>query len=176
MRLLENAAPCHFAHCFADKHTKSGYPHITSEKGCQCLALCGQQYRTSHSEHLKRVTTILLKPPPPNCGRMPKKTDWRELAFAVAEEGGNELLDSRKSARVTKTNTSTYTICTDPTKHTMKYQLLRCQSEVCKHACSQVSCGWRGKVLTCSVTRKMAVYETGNYFSEVRSPRKAGLT
>ncbi|KAF1794109.1 hypothetical protein GQ600_9064 [Phytophthora cactorum] len=46
----------------------------------------------------------------------------------------------------------------------MMYQLLKRKSEVCKDVYPELSCGWRGKVLTCSVTRKMAVYETDNHF------------
>ncbi|GMF32225.1 unnamed protein product [Phytophthora lilii] len=107
---------------------------------------------------------------------MPKRIDWRELAFALTEEDGNELLDSKHAARVTKANSNTCTICADPTKHSMKYQLLRCKSANCKNAGSGATCGWRGKVLTCTLTRKMALYETGTKFSTVISPRRAGLT
>ncbi|KAF1772791.1 hypothetical protein GQ600_19885 [Phytophthora cactorum] len=51
----------------------------------------------------------------------------------------------------------------------MKYQLLKCKSEVCKDAYPELSCGWSRKVLTCSVTRKMAICDI---LSEAGSTRQ----
>ncbi|GMF54973.1 unnamed protein product [Phytophthora fragariaefolia] len=50
---------------------------------------------------------------------MPMKIDWRQLAFAVDEDSGNGLIDSRKTARVVKVNTSACSVCTNHDRHTM---------------------------------------------------------
>ncbi|KAJ8578762.1 hypothetical protein ON010_g438 [Phytophthora cinnamomi] len=117
------------------------------------------------------VILVNLRPPSPLiCGPHAEEDRLEIYSVALPEADGNAVLDARRSARVTKTDTSACSICSDPTMHTMKYQLLQCKSRACKDASNQPSCGWWGKVLTCSLTR------TGDHFSKVGSPRKAGLT
>ncbi|GMF15117.1 unnamed protein product [Phytophthora fragariaefolia] len=99
-----------------------------------------------------------------------EKIDWRELAFTVDEDSGNGLIDSKKTARVVKANTSAYSVCTNHARHTMTYQLLQCKSQACRDACPPITCGWRGKFGLDGATlpRLRAVQNFVNFYSKAQ--------
>ncbi|RLN60421.1 hypothetical protein BBJ28_00022600 [Nothophytophthora sp. Chile5] len=105
---------------------------------------------------------------------MPRKLDWMELD--VSQDDGYVFLECLKSNKVVKSQTSSCGLCSYPFPHAMKYQLTACICVACKKAAPYTKCPWRGKILTCTRSGIMCVYETGAHFITVMPPKKESLS
>ncbi|ETI57412.1 hypothetical protein L914_21504, partial [Phytophthora nicotianae] len=108
-------------------------------------------------------------------GKMPKRILWRELVLAAEAVEGERILDGLKSFDIRKSHTMAYTDCAEPEPHQMRYRLLVCSSDACCES-SSTACAWRGKLLTCSVTKCSSIYDFGGHNSDAMSPKKKKLT
>eukprot|EP00644_Phytophthora_capsici_P004646 jgi/Phyca11/111057/e_gw1.19.475.1 len=108
---------------------------------------------------------------------MPKRILWREIASDAEADEGEAILDALKSFDIRKSHTMVCTVCTELgcEPHKIRYRLLVCSSDACGDSSSS-SCAWRGKLLTCTVTRCVSIYDVGDHNSDVVSPKKKKLT
>ncbi|OWY91466.1 LOW QUALITY PROTEIN: hypothetical protein PHMEG_00039946 [Phytophthora megakarya] len=59
---------------------------------------------------------------------MPRKLPWSEVVTGASVSDGNEFLETFKAYKVTRSQPTTCSICTNPLLHTMQYMLLTCTS------------------------------------------------
>ncbi|ETP09484.1 hypothetical protein F441_14648, partial [Phytophthora nicotianae CJ01A1] len=103
---------------------------------------------------------------------MPQKLPWLEVTVGVSISDGKEFLETLKVYKLTRSQPTACSICTNPLLHQMRYGLLECISTTCTDYAPTIKCPWRGKILTCERSNIMAVYELNEHFSNVVEPRK----
>lgn len=105
---------------------------------------------------------------------MPPRVPWREVAVNLTEENAGTVLESLKSYQVHKSDPVTCTLCAFDELHQMRYRLLKCVSQSCVAVAHP--CPWRGKLLVCLKTGRSFIYEHGEHFTLVSSPKRLKLS
>jgi len=101
---------------------------------------------------------------------------WRDVAVGVLAVDAQALIDAGKRTRITRSHSTSCTMCTKAHPHDMNYNILECRSTMCQSLYPTVPCQWRAKMSTCSETGVAAIYKTNAHLCDASSPRKAVLT
>ncbi|EGZ12927.1 hypothetical protein PHYSODRAFT_316430 [Phytophthora sojae] len=93
---------------------------------------------------------------------------WRELGIDLVEHEAAIALERPRAYDTTKSHET-------PQDHKMRYKRLVCASSQCKEVVPS-TCPWEGKVLTCLLTRRTYLFEVGEHYTDIGSPRKKKLS
>ncbi|KAG2779134.1 hypothetical protein PC129_g4253 [Phytophthora cactorum] len=81
---------------------------------------------------------------------------------------------SLKTFDIDKSQTMACTICPGA-EHQMRYRLLVCSSQTCSEA-SDITCAWRGKIVTCLYSEHASIFEYGDHHTVASSPKRKKLS
>ncbi|EGZ22933.1 hypothetical protein PHYSODRAFT_353787 [Phytophthora sojae] len=95
---------------------------------------------------------------------------WVPVIEGASNQDGMALIDAFKSHKYVKSELMDCTVCFS------RYQRVKCTSTTCSESIPFLACHWQAKILTCTQSERISIFEDGVHLVAQASPRRRHLT